>query len=237
MSYILDALQRADAERTRGGVPTLHARPIASPPAKSGLNTRQRAGLAIAVALVLVAAAVAWWVWRPAPQQPAVVVVASPPVAQAAPVVTPPVVLPLPSPVNVPTRVVAAVTAPPAPQPTPTPAVTAKPANSASATEPAVAAPPKTKAVAVAPAAVDTPAPTPTLAALLSDLPEATRRQIPTMAISGAVYSENPAQRLLLVNGQVLNQGSQVAPDLTVVEIHSNNSEFNFRGTRFRMVH
>ena len=57
------------------------------------------------------------------------------------------------------------------------------------------------------------------------------------MAISGAVYSENPAQRLLLVNGQVLNQGSQVAPDLTIVEIHSNNSEFNFRGTRFRMAH
>lgn len=57
------------------------------------------------------------------------------------------------------------------------------------------------------------------------------------MAITGAVYSENPAQRLLLVNGQVLSQGSQVAPDLTVVEIHSNNSEFNFRGTRFRMAH
>ena len=72
---------------------------------------------------------------------------------------------------------------------------------------------------------------------MLSELPEATRRQIPSMAISGAVYSDNPAQRLLLVNGQVLNQGGQVAPDLTVVEIRSNNSEFNFRGTRFRMVH
>ena len=57
------------------------------------------------------------------------------------------------------------------------------------------------------------------------------------MAISGAVYSDNPSQRLLLVNGQVLNQGSQVAPDLTVVEIHANNSEFNFRGTRFRVGH
>lgn len=57
------------------------------------------------------------------------------------------------------------------------------------------------------------------------------------MAISGAVYSENPSQRLLLVNGLVLNQGAQVAPDLTVVEIRSNNSEFNFRGTRFRVMH
>ena len=57
------------------------------------------------------------------------------------------------------------------------------------------------------------------------------------MTISGAVYSDNPAQRLLLVNGQVLNQGSQVAPDVTVVEIRPNSSEFNFRGTRFRMAH
>jgi hypothetical protein len=44
-------------------------------------------------------------------------------------------------------------------------------------------------------------------------------------------------RRLLLVNGLVLNQGAQVAPDLTVVEIRSNNSEFNFRGTRFRVMH
>ena len=57
------------------------------------------------------------------------------------------------------------------------------------------------------------------------------------MAISGAVYSDNPAQRLLLVNGQVLNQGNQVAPDLTVVEIRSNISEFSFRGIRFRLAH
>lgn len=229
MSYILDALQRADAERTRGGVPTLQARPIASPPTMSGLNTRQRAGLAIAAALALVAAAVAGWLWRPAPPQPAVVV-ASPPIAQPAPALTPSVVLLLPSPVNVPPRAVAAVTATPA---TPT----AKPATSASAGEPAPTAPPKAKAVTAAPAAADTPAPTPTLAPLLSELPEATRRQIPAMAISGAVYSDNPSQRLLLVNGQVLNQGSQVAPGLTVVEIHSNSSEFNFRGTRFRLAH
>ena len=57
------------------------------------------------------------------------------------------------------------------------------------------------------------------------------------MTISGAVYSENPLQRLLLVNGLVLSQGSQVAPDLTVVEIRSNSSEFDYRGTRFRMAH
>lgn len=199
MSYILDALQRADAERARGGVPTLHARPIASPATTNGLITPQRAGLVIAVTLSVAAAALAWWLWRPAMPQPAAVV-ASPPTALPAPAVTPTVVVPLPGPVSVPSRAVA---------------------------EPVPTVSPRAKAVA----------PAPTLAPLLSELPEATRRQIPAMAISGVVYSDNPAQRLLLVNGQVLNQASQVAPDLTVVEIHSNNSEFSFRGTRFRVAH
>jgi general secretion pathway protein B len=51
------------------------------------------------------------------------------------------------------------------------------------------------------------------------------------------VYSDNPAQRLLLINGQVLSQGSLAAPDLTLERIGANTSEFSFRGTRFRMAH
>jgi general secretion pathway protein B len=77
------------------------------------------------------------------------------------------------------------------------------------------------------------PAPAP----LLSELPEDIRRQIPALTITGAVYSDNPAQRLLLVNGQVLTQGSQAALDVTLVEIRSASSEFSFRGTRFRLAH
>jgi general secretion pathway protein B len=72
---------------------------------------------------------------------------------------------------------------------------------------------------------------------LLSQLPEDIRRQIPALTITGAVYSDNPAQRLLLVNGQVLSQGSLAAPDLTLEHIGAANSEFSFRGTRFRLAH
>lgn len=75
------------------------------------------------------------------------------------------------------------------------------------------------------------------MAPLLGELPEDIRRQIPALTITGAVYSDNPAQRLLLVNGQVLAQGSPVAPDVTLVEIRSGSSEFSFRGTRFRVAH
>jgi len=72
---------------------------------------------------------------------------------------------------------------------------------------------------------------------LLSELSEDIRRQIPPLAITGAVYSENPGQRLLLVNKQVLTQGSLAAPEVNLEEIRAQSSVFSFRGTRFRVAH
>jgi general secretion pathway protein B len=60
------------------------------------------------------------------------------------------------------------------------------------------------------------------------------------MALASCVASgrcDAPGQRLLLVNGQVLSQGSLAAPDLTLERIGANTSEFSFRGTRFRIAH
>ena len=57
------------------------------------------------------------------------------------------------------------------------------------------------------------------------------------MTITGVVYSDNPGQRLLLVNNQVLPQGSLAAPDVTLDEIGAKSSRFSFRGTRFRLMH
>jgi general secretion pathway protein B len=96
--------------------------------------------------------------------------------------------------------------------------------------QPPIAATINAKPASSAPAAA-------AVAPLLSELPIDIRSQIPALAISGSVYSDNPSQRLLLVNGQVLPQGSQVAPDVTLVEIHRGGSEFTFRGTRFRLAH
>lgn len=221
MSYILDALQRADAERARGGVPTLHDRPPATPPPHPPFGGRQRVGLVLATTVLVVGlAAAGWWLWpaSPAPAEPT----------------TPP------RPVAV-SAIPATQPKPPASTP-PAPPAAPKATASALAAVPATPALPKTKTMeTVKAAAVSTPPEPPATKAalppLLAELPEATRLQIPSLAITGAVYSENPAQRLLLVNGLVLGQGSQVAPDLTVVEIHANRSEFDFRGTRFRMAH
>ena len=215
MSYILDALQRADAERTRGSVPTLQAQPLTSGGTQSGLGPKQRMGLLVAAAGLLGAAAAVWWTGGGAPAPaPAPALSASTPAPVAAPLV-PLAVQQAPTVTSV-AKVTTAVAQPMPPASSPKAAVSV-----------AVAAPPRAEAVA----------PGPSVAPLLSELPEATRRQIPTLAISGAVYSDNPAQRLLLVNGLVLNQGSEVAADLTLVEIRSNSSEFSFKGTRFRLAH
>ena len=72
---------------------------------------------------------------------------------------------------------------------------------------------------------------------LLSGLPEDMRRQIPALAITGSVYSKNPDKRLLLVNNQVLGQGSLAAPEVTLEEIQAKSSVFSYRGTRFRVAH
>jgi hypothetical protein len=42
---------------------------------------------------------------------------------------------------------------------------------------------------------------------------------------------------MLLVNGQVATQGSEVSSELKLEEIQAHSSVFNFRGTRFRMNH
>jgi general secretion pathway protein B len=60
---------------------------------------------------------------------------------------------------------------------------------------------------------------------------------MPPLAITGAVYSDNPAQRLLLINGQVLPQGSTVTPEVTLEDIGERHSVLSFRGTRFRLAH
>jgi general secretion pathway protein B len=70
---------------------------------------------------------------------------------------------------------------------------------------------------------------------MLSELSEELRRDIPKLIITGTVYSDNPKQRLLLVNSQVLSEGSLAAPDVNVEEIRTKSAVFSFRGTRFRV--
>ncbi|HWH73701.1 MAG TPA: hypothetical protein VNV16_05500, partial [Methylibium sp.] len=74
MSYILDALRKADAQRARGAVPDLAAQPLDAPGADAPAPQR-RLGLPVAAlaTLAVLGGAALWWTVRPvpAPQPPA----------------------------------------------------------------------------------------------------------------------------------------------------------------------
>jgi len=251
MSYILDALKRADAERDRGAAPGLHTHHQLPAGSKGTTNTSRPLWLAAAAGAALLLLAAGFWLWRapgnppPAAEQAAAQsqpepVVPSLPIAAIAPPTAAPVqVAEAP---KTPMRQVAAP-APAANKEAPArsskPVVPAKAAVSA----PAPAAPASTATAAasqaekpvnpVAAASATAPASAP----LLAELPQGMRSQIPKIAITGSVYSASPAQRLLLINNLVLAQGAQVAPDLTLEEIQPRSSVFVFKGTRFRVMH
>lgn len=249
MSYILDALRRADAERELGEVPTLHtqAAPLASsddrfdvPPAKWGRW--------VVVGLSLLAAsAVAWWWLRPgAPEPKSAVVLTAPAVQPMAPAPTPPQSLPQLDPTIAPVAEKAPefVTQPPATQvqtvvapdvmqkkaASPT-AGLAGPAASAGApkTTPPPASPrteSKTTAKAVAAAPRD-----PVVG--VNDLPEAIRREQPKLSVGGAMHSANPANRMLILNGQVFHEGDQVTADLVLEQIKLKSAVLVYKGYRY----
>ena len=69
MSYILDALRRADAERQRGAVPGLHAPTVGGVLDKGAATPgapARRLGLAVAALLLLSLAVATGWLLRPA---------------------------------------------------------------------------------------------------------------------------------------------------------------------------
>ena len=230
MSYILDALQRADAERERGTVPGLHAQPLGAPERRRDGHSQRTFWTAALVACTAAALLAGWWFGRGSTLVP---------VATTTPAA--PAVAPLQAP-SAPASVASApvMQTPPAAESAPLPLPVPLPAPKAqqALTTAVQSAPVPEKATTSASVASPTPAqrasaPLPWLA----ELPEETRRQVATLTITGAVYSENPSQRLLLVNGQVLPQGSLVVPEVTLEEIRERYSVFNFRGTRFRLTH
>lgn len=230
MSYILDALRRADNERERTAVPGLHTRPLRDVPddephRRGGPPWTLLAIVALALALL---AALAWILW---PREAANEAAAAPPPTPVAAVAAPPVPpppppVPMPAPAA-PAPVAAAVTPPPAaPAPRAAPAV-----RQAEAPAPKKAAP-DTAARAATPASAAAPEPRPPA---LKDLPEDLRRQIPALTIGGSIYSESAASRFVIINGQLFHENDTLAPELTLRQIRLKSAILEFRGQRFEI--
>ncbi|WP_197284799.1 general secretion pathway protein GspB [Piscinibacter sakaiensis] len=53
--------------------------------------------------------------------------------------------------------------------------------------------------------------------------------------VSGTVYASEPAQRLVIVNGELLREGARIGPDLVVEEIRRKDVVWRYRGQRFSL--
>ena len=106
MSYILDALRKADAERDRGNVPGIHAQPSfgGAMPTRAPADAKPWLWLAAGALAVLIVVALAWYLMSPSPTAAVATPITTAPVLAApapvtpAPVAAPPVKAAAPKP-------------------------------------------------------------------------------------------------------------------------------------------
>jgi general secretion pathway protein B len=224
MSLILDALRKADAQRERDPARGIHARPVQASSQLRRPEDQQRRLWLWGAAAALGAGLLALAAWQLAGLDKAPDALPAP-VALSPPAVTP---MPLPSPpaaTTAPAREVLPV-APPPRAATPAAPVTAAAAPARAASKPDAAA----SAPASAAAARDR-------VLSLNELPPDVQRDLPKLVISAGVYSDNPAQRLLIVNGQAVAEGAEPAPGVLLEQIRARTAVLKYRGYRYSMVY
>ncbi|MGZ9031053.1 MAG: general secretion pathway protein GspB [Burkholderiaceae bacterium] len=229
MSLILDALRKADAERERGSVPSLHSQPVASTSAGTARPATRPHWLWIAIGVAIGLAGAATWMMLGSgtPQTSAT---ANLETAQSASV-------------------------PPSAARVAPPGATVAPVTGAASSAPAVA-PSNTQPVAQpapwrqpddrkdaraegkgtpAPQGAG-PAPADVSVVSRDQLPPNIRSELPQFAVGGSIYSNNPAARSLIVNGQLYREKDRLTQDLSLEEIKLKAAVFSFRGYRFEVL-
>ena len=217
MSFILDALRRADAERERerGQLPDLHARSLSAraTPEAHVEDTPWLRIAAVATALLL-AGLVAWLLPR-ADVPPSEPTPAPPEMSAPRPEValTPPVAPATQVPARVPAPVVQAEV--PVPLVAPPPLARTAPAKS-------------TAPVASSAATTNTAtAAIPTTAATRSAQPS--EAAVPALKVGGVMYAETPENRVLVINDQVLREGETVQPGLVLEHIGPKSARLRWK--------
>ncbi|WP_374591266.1 general secretion pathway protein GspB [Aquabacterium sp.] len=214
MSYILDALRKADSERERerGAVPDLHAQP-ASSRGNPAPDDDERGGpptlmWAVIGLSVLVTGLLGWMLMGRD----------TPPPAPAAPPVPPAPALSLQM-------------QPVAPRPSAAPASIVAPPPPVRIDPP----PERARALSAVPAVAPAGARPPSRVLSVEELPDDVRRQLPNLMVNGSKYSEAPSSRILIVNGQVFHEGDRLTSELTLEQIQLKEAVLRFRGYRYAL--
>ena len=261
MSYILDALRRADAERERerGSVPGLHAQPMLAAAMEPDPPSRRWWIAGTGAAGLVLALLAGWGVWAWQGESPRVLVAAAPAPALAAAALPSGAPLAAPGVVETPANALATPVGPTVPTPVPRVMASAPaaggPASPPASRDAAVAAeapaspavrvpvprtPPRRTALEAGHAPAPAPASAPSRPAsaearvpTLAELPEALRRELPTLTFGGAMHSPDAGSRMLIVNGQVFHEGEKVAPELWLEQIKLKDAVLRYKGQRY----
>jgi general secretion pathway protein B len=226
MSYILDALKKAERERQRGAVPTISVDLAEPMPAK-----RTSYGLYVGAAAGLLILGVAIGAYRPLGRAAASATTAIPVVHAAAPQAAPAPAVEQHAPRPIPRPIAPVVEKPVASQAAPIPALqpsanTAPVAPVASQVKATPAATPSPETMPVEPAENQPWA--------LADLPLNVQQEIPAMNVMFHAYSSDPAQRLVEVNGKPMHEGESLSAGLKLEKITQDGMVFSYKGYRFR---
>jgi general secretion pathway protein B len=215
MSYILDALRKAERDRRLGGIPGID---LSSLPARHGTGSRWPLWLALGLlinAILLAGALAIWHNTRPVAED--VVQSSGPatPAAQTRAVVPP---------AGAARRTDPAAAPKPPPEPVADSLTTRAPESAAvpAVKSPAAPTPVKSRPLPPAPA--------------LSELAESFRQSLPTLDLTVHVYSESASQRFVFVNGQRYREGQQITGGPLLESIQPRGVVMRWKGQRFQLL-
>lgn len=234
MSYILDALKKAESDRKLGSVPNIHTHAVAAAGSDGDAPLWATPWMwAVFAALVFGLVAIAWrQPWQTAPVAiPTAALPAQTDVktAEQAPPSAPPVA----------TVTTAIATAPPAvepakPQPGPT-IINESAENRPPQPVATTVARPDQTAVRQPESTQVTPAPAEPRIVSLRELPQNIQSEIPPLVFTGYIYSKNQAERSVVINDKLLREGDQVAPGLVLEKMTSEEVILSYKGYRYRL--
>ncbi|OIO71182.1 MAG: hypothetical protein COW19_04945 [Zetaproteobacteria bacterium CG12_big_fil_rev_8_21_14_0_65_55_1124] len=250
MSFILDALKKSDMQARQAELPSIHSSHAASnrqqhrPGWQYALFGGAVAGLVLAATFLLLPGKTNDQLQSSAVTQPEPV--AAPVLPATAENTTAPALHnPASNAVSEPTPATAPVVADSAPLtasseilPSEIPAQASPKANIQPAGLQGNQQPAPSTPQAEAPAALALPdfapqkkAPPP----LKNKLPLNVQQAIPSIEISGHIFDERPAARMVFINGHIQREGDTISPGLRLVAITPSGVEMSFRDTPFRI--